>query len=253
MVGVHKGLQALVSLSAIDFLTGEVLINTLVEPSEKVVDWRTQFTGVTQSDMTRAVAAGHALKGWQTARQKLWNFIDSETVLVGHSLSFDLAVLGVRHTNIVDSAILTSEIVFHMGPSSKPLSRSWGLKRLAKDFLSSEIQTGTCGHDALEDAFASRDVVIWCIRNPAYLNIWAERMRAEEKERKLAIKQRNQEKNKRKGNGKRKAKSKPRPKANLVQDSCCKWDYEEMYASDVFELSGLSGYGTSDGWVSSSD
>lgn len=40
MVGVRNGRQALAFLSAVDFITGEILINRHVVPSEKVVDWR---------------------------------------------------------------------------------------------------------------------------------------------------------------------------------------------------------------------
>ncbi|CAG8905118.1 unnamed protein product [Penicillium nalgiovense] len=168
MVGVRNGRQALAFLSAINFLTGEVLISRYVNPSEEVLDWRYKFSGVTQGIMTSAVASGAAFRTWQEARDKLWEFMDDSTVLVGHSLQYDLEVLGISHAKVVDSAILTAET------------------------------TSDCGHNALEDAYAARDVIIWCIRNPEDLKVWAEKAQLQE-EQKLARSRQRYGKSKSKG------------------------------------------------------
>ncbi|OQE72197.1 hypothetical protein PENNAL_c0098G10919 [Penicillium nalgiovense] len=135
--------------------------------------------------MSSAVASGAAFRTWQEARDKLWELMDDSTVLVGHSFQFDLELLGMSHAKVVDSAILTAETVYPSIPSTKPLTRNWGLKILAKDFLGLNIQTSDCGHNALEDAYAARDVVIWCIRNPEDLKVWTEKAQLQE-EHKLA-------------------------------------------------------------------
>ncbi|KGO48432.1 Exonuclease, RNase T/DNA polymerase III [Penicillium expansum] len=191
MVGVRNGRQTLAFLSAIDFLTGDVLISRYVNPSEEVVDWRYKFSGVTQAIMASAVASGAAFKSWREARDALWDFMDDSTVLIGHSLHFDLEVLGISHAKVVDSAILTSETVYPSIPSTTPLTRQWGLKRLAKDLLDLDIQAGNCGHNALEDAYAARDVVIWCIRNPEDLKVWAVNAQLQEEQRLAQNRQRN--------------------------------------------------------------
>lgn len=183
MVGVRNGRQTLAFLSAVNFLTGEVLISRYVNPSEEVLDWRYKFSGVTQAIMTSAVACGAAFRSWREARDKLWEFMDDSTVLVGHSLHYDLEVLGISHAKVVDSAILTAETVYPSIPSTKPLTRYWALKTLAKEFLGLNIQTSNCGHRALEDAYAARDVVIWCIRNPEGLKVWAEKIQLQEEHR----------------------------------------------------------------------
>ncbi|KAJ5986582.1 hypothetical protein N7451_010947 [Penicillium sp. IBT 35674x] len=188
MVGVRNGRQTLAFLTAINFLTGEVLINRYVSPTEDVIDWRSKFSGVTPKIMASAVASGEAFGSWREARDKLWEFMDDSTVLVGQSLNYDLEVLGMSHAKVVDSAILTSEAVYPSVISTRPLPRHWGLKRLAKDLLSLDIQTGNCGHSALEDTYAARDVVIWCIMNPEELKLWAEHARRQEEERKVARK-----------------------------------------------------------------
>lgn len=199
MVGVRGGRQTLAFLTAIDFLTGEVLINRYVDPVEEVVNWRFEVSGVTQTIMAGAVAAGEAFGSWREARDKLWEFMDESTVLVGHSLKYDLEVLGMCHAKVVDSAILISETVYPSAISTRPLPRQWGLKTLAKDFLSLAIQTSNFGHSALEDTYATRDVVIWCIMNPEKLKLWAENARRQEEEHKIARKQQRQAKRRSKG------------------------------------------------------
>ncbi|PGH12767.1 hypothetical protein AJ80_06591 [Polytolypa hystricis UAMH7299] len=171
MVGVASGYDEVVSLGAVDVLTGDVLINALVVPTETVIAWRTSVSGVTPEMLRGAVTRGEALIGWQHARTELWKHIDAETILVGHSLNHDLRALHMVHTTVVDSAILTKSAVDPKCP------RTWGLKSLCEELLSMEIQTGKGGHDCLEDTFAAREVVLWCLRNPDLLDDWAERMR----------------------------------------------------------------------------
>ncbi|KAJ5974053.1 hypothetical protein N7481_011263 [Penicillium waksmanii] len=185
MVGVGNGRQALAFLSAVDFLTGKILISRYVVPSEKVVDWRSKVSGITEDTITSAIHSGAAFQSWREARDKLWEFMDNSTILVGQSLNYDLEVLGICHAKIVDTAILTAETVFPSIIPTKPLPRMWSLKSLAKDFLSLDIQNSNCGHSALEDAYAARDIAIWCIRNPEELKLWAERVRRRDEESKL--------------------------------------------------------------------
>ncbi|KAJ5973755.1 hypothetical protein N7481_010965 [Penicillium waksmanii] len=182
MVGVAGGRSAVVSLSAIDFCTGEVLINDIVNPTEKVVDWRARYSGVSLARMRRACASGEALRGWKAARQKLWQFMDADTILIGHSLDNDLEVLGILHHNIVDTAILTAEAVFLPISHTTRMSRRWGLKPLVDEFLNRDIQVGK-GHSALEDACATRDVLFWCMCNPHLLHVWAGKNRIKEEKR----------------------------------------------------------------------
>ncbi|KAL4867308.1 hypothetical protein BDV12DRAFT_186825 [Aspergillus spectabilis] len=144
MVRVNGDRDELAFLCAVDFFTGEVLITIT-----------SRFSGVTPEAMAAAVAAGQALSGWKSEREALWIYNDTESVLIGHSLNDDLKVLQFIHPKIVDSAILAAETF-----------SSW---RLALAFLNRKIQTGKKGHDCLEDTFATRDVVIWCLRNPDLL------------------------------------------------------------------------------------
>ncbi|CAG8214502.1 unnamed protein product [Penicillium nalgiovense] len=183
MVQVEGGRRELAFLSAIDFLTGEVLIDNYVQPKSKVVNWDSRFSGVTPGAMNKAVKKGTALFGWEGARSKLWEFMDSETVLVGHSLNNDLDVLGIIHWNIVDSSIITSEAVFYTVHAREALNRTWSLKTLTNELVNYDIQVGKQGHSALEDAHATRDIVIWCLRYPEHLKVWADNARDQEEQR----------------------------------------------------------------------
>ncbi|KAF9886770.1 hypothetical protein FE257_011147 [Aspergillus nanangensis] len=229
MVGVENGRQALAFLSAIDFLTGEILINHHVVPSEEVVDWRSEFSGITEDIMTSASLSGAALESWREARNRLWELMDNSTILVGQSLNYDLEVLGICHAKIVDTAVLTAETVFSSIIPTKPLPRMWSLKNLAKDLLGLEIQNSNRGHSALEDAYAARDIAIWCIRNPEELQMWAENARLREKEHKLAKSRQKHRKGRSKSNV-------PASLSNRVWGSGAKQDGY----SDDFRLSDLA-------------
>lgn len=180
MAGVIGGFGEVVRLCAVDYISGEVLIDSLVVPAEKIVQWRTRYSGVTPAMLAGARARGQALKGWQGARAELWKYMDADTILIGQSLHNDLSALRMVHTCVVDSAILTKMAV------SPDCSRSWSLKTLSNVLLDLEIQTGKHGHDCLEDTLATREVVLECNRNPQKLEAWADNERMsilEEKEK----------------------------------------------------------------------
>ena len=171
MVGIAGGKSVLGRLTAIDFLTGETLIDSLVKPSEPVLEWRASITGITPAIMSTAMAARQVLRGTVAARKELSRFVCRETIIVGHALVYDLKALAMMHKKVVDSQILFSEAV---GVPNYRL----GLKRACKDILSEVIQEGV--HDWLIDAFASRELVLWYANNPEGLSKWAAGQKAEQ-------------------------------------------------------------------------
>lgn len=169
MVGVGPGgsISALARLSAIDFLTGELLIDKLVQPSRMVIDWRTKYSGITARAMQAAHDSGEILEGAAAAREMISRHMDDETVLIGHALYNDLEVLGIQHEKVVDSALLVEAAVGHS------VRTMWGLKKLCKELLGIIIQdAGKKGHDSVEDALAAREVVLWCMEFPKVLKAW---------------------------------------------------------------------------------
>lgn len=186
MAGVAGGASEPVSICAVDYLTGAVLLNKLVCPTGKVTSWRSSIHGVTKAMMLAAVADGEALAGWNGARQEVWNLINDSTILVGHALQHDLDTLRIIHHRVVDSAILAQNAVGS--------ARLWGLKALCTQLLHKEIRENDRGlHNCLEDVFATREVALLCIRDKEKLRNWAEVAKADE-ERKVTERKANKRK-----------------------------------------------------------
>lgn len=113
---------------------------------------------------------------WQVARQKLGEFMDSNTILVGHKLERDLNVLGLIHGKVVDPVIITAEA--RCGSATKGrLPRKWGLKPLCRQLLQRWLRESEAGYSTLEHARTARDLVKLCLENPDALNAWAEKNR----------------------------------------------------------------------------
>ncbi|KAK8079358.1 ribonuclease H-like protein [Apiospora hydei] len=171
--------RELISICALDFLTGEVLVKSLVKPPLPIVQWKSSIHGITPTAMAVARANGQTLDGPQGARAELWKHVGEDTLLIGHALAHDLNALHVAHRRVVDSSILTADAVFGKG-ASQP--RRWGLAALCKDNLGLAIRQGATSrtgvHDDLEDALATRELVLWCLRQPVGLAFWANRARS---------------------------------------------------------------------------
>jgi DNA polymerase III epsilon subunit-like protein len=106
-----SGDTELIRLSAIDYFTGEVLINNIVDPDQPMEHLNTRYSGVTWGEMNYAVRKNICLKGKQGAREALWRFVGPDTILMGHSVSNDLRSLRWIHPRIVDSFFIEFKIV----------------------------------------------------------------------------------------------------------------------------------------------
>ena len=174
MGGSEYGRSELIQLSAVDFFSGDVLVDNLVKPAVPVRDYRSQYSGITEAHMHRAVNAGTALEGWRAARAELAQFIDAETILIGHSLNNDLEQLRLIHTNVIDTHMLIPRLAGH----------KHGLAALAAALCGRQVQSGArLGHDCREDTLAARELVLWALRNPGLYVERARRSDAEDQQR----------------------------------------------------------------------
>ncbi|KAJ5372696.1 Exonuclease RNase T/DNA polymerase III [Penicillium concentricum] len=178
-INTTKSTAELAFIVAIDFLTGEVLINSYVAPTATVTNWMTPVSGITQEKMDAAVFEGKAFRSNRDARNALNGFLDRDTVLIGHALHHDLRTLGLSHGRIVDTALVTAEAVFPNFSSKSVLPRIWQLGQLAREMLDLQIQKRGEGRSSLENALAIREVLIWCLRSPECLRAWAEKTRSQ--------------------------------------------------------------------------
>lgn len=152
--------DAIVHLTAIDFLTGDVLVDIpiLVQEEEDVVDWRTEETGVSAATMAKlrswAMADSFQKPGWVKAKEELERWADRNTLFVGFSVQRTLASLRLKTDKIVDFQILYGKrfkkqvITFHQACQTflKLPVRKGGKRNLLS----------TC----LEDAVAARDLLM---------------------------------------------------------------------------------------------
>ncbi|OJJ50341.1 hypothetical protein ASPZODRAFT_31187, partial [Penicilliopsis zonata CBS 506.65] len=174
MARCHNAREELIHLSAVDFLTGEVLVNKIVKTRNKPRNWRASVTGMTAALMAEAAAAGQALPGWPVAREALFQYIDSETVLVGHMLQYDLNLLGILASRVVDSDILSGEALFGDSPLIRPFRQVWRSPgRLSSQLLRGSDQPyedpiSSC----LERAMETREVVLQYLQTPKVFEQW---------------------------------------------------------------------------------
>ncbi|GAA5983432.1 hypothetical protein JCM10908_000284 [Rhodotorula pacifica] len=137
--------------------SGSVLLDEHVRPpvGVSILDLNTRFSGVQEEDIDKAVLD---VGGVQRA---LAQFVDQETVFVGHGLENDLKALRLVHTRVIDTAILFPH----------PNGGTWrhSLRNLTKDILRKFIQEGdpTVGHSAKDDAEAALELVRYKVKQQA--------------------------------------------------------------------------------------
>ena len=103
------GDSEVISISAIDYFTGETLLDTLVYPDLEIVSTQARFSGVTKHELNIAETEGTCIMGRDNARQKMWEFIGPDTIIVGHGLNNDLACLRWVHYLVLDTNVLAQK------------------------------------------------------------------------------------------------------------------------------------------------
>jgi RNA exonuclease 1 len=148
-----SGEPELIRLTLIDFFSGEILIDSLVKPSVPMLHYNTRYSGVSAADMHNAERSGLCIRGRVAARERIWRYVGSETVLVMHGGQSDLSALRWIHTVVVDSLLLERYV--------EPIEGGRSLKNLVAGRLGRAIQGGRKGHCSLEDSLACRELVHW--------------------------------------------------------------------------------------------
>ncbi|KAL8426639.1 hypothetical protein Efla_005896 [Eimeria flavescens] len=127
----------------------EVILDELVKPSGPVVDYLTQFSGLTKEILDKATLS------LEDVHELLKSKLQSGAILVGHSLEYDLRALRVVHRRCIDTTVLYPH-------NREGLMLS--LKKLAQLYLKKTMKR-VCGHDPREDAQAAMLLTLKKIEN----------------------------------------------------------------------------------------
>lgn len=150
MARLENGTNGVISMAVVDFLTGEKIITSLVQPHEPVDNWKTKLHGISPALIASERAKNAVLDGWQAARAELFKHVDEDTILIGQSLNHDLKPLRIQHDKIVDSAVMASEAVH--GRGSKPNYWGLGLRILCEELPKIKIRQGLLGKNGEEES-----------------------------------------------------------------------------------------------------
>ncbi|KAJ8770673.1 hypothetical protein K2173_021320 [Erythroxylum novogranatense] len=143
MVLCEDGTDALVKICVVDHDL-QVKLNELVRPCKPVVDYRTEITGISAADLSKAT---YSLADIQKSMK---NLVSKRTILVGHSLQNDLRALKLDHSIVIDTSFIYR--------SADGLSPS--LSNLCKSVLGYELREEGAAHDCQDDAIVAMKLVL---------------------------------------------------------------------------------------------
>jgi RNA exonuclease 1 len=106
-----SGDPELIRVTLIDYFSEEVLVDNLVDPDVRMQHLNTRYSGVSWADLKNARIKGVCLSGKARARQAIWRYVGTDTIVVGHGLSNDMRSLRWIHTTVVDSLLVESHRV----------------------------------------------------------------------------------------------------------------------------------------------
>lgn len=124
---------------------GECFIDDYIATGEKIHDYKTEFSGIIEGDLTPGVS-DKPLVSLQVAYRKIWLLLNLGCVFVGHWLAGDFRMINIY---VPPAQVRDTGLCFYL----KKEKRKLGLKFLAHYVLDEEVQKEN--HDSIEDARTS--------------------------------------------------------------------------------------------------
>ena len=123
------------------------VFDSLVKPKNPILDYNTKFSGIKEGDLEGVT------RDLQSVQRKLLRMIDSETILIGHSLESDFKALKLFHPKVID----TTDVFPHR--KGLPLKRA--LRTIVAEVMLKIIQDDDVkGHDSTEDAISCMKLML---------------------------------------------------------------------------------------------
>ncbi|KAG6853102.1 hypothetical protein C0991_006905, partial [Blastosporella zonata] len=141
-VGIDGTESSLARVSLVNFY-GAVQLDEFVRQRERVVDYRTQYSGIRESDMIKA-------KPFNEIQKQVAELL-KDRILVGHAVFNDLKVLLLSHPRP-----MTRDTQYYAGKHKVVKSKYVALRNLVKQELDVTIQGGE--HSSVTDARATMAV-----------------------------------------------------------------------------------------------
>ena len=135
----------------VDFL-GKTVIDEYFTPIGIILDYHTQFSGITQEILDSKALKGDNVIG---AVELLSKIADSRTIIVGHSLENDLRAMKLIHERVIDTSLVYS------ADSKFPHKSS--LARLYSKYIKKPFRVGNSAHDSIEDARAALELAQYAL------------------------------------------------------------------------------------------
>ncbi|KAJ3966074.1 ribonuclease H-like domain-containing protein [Lentinula raphanica] len=141
-VGIDGSESSLARVTLVNYY-GAVQMDVFVKQRERVVDYRTQYSGIRESDMKKA-------KPFEEVQKQVADLLQ-DRILVGHAIHNDLKALLLSH-----SWNLTRDTQYLAGKTKVVRSKYIALRKLVEQELGIVIQAGE--HSSLVDARATMAV-----------------------------------------------------------------------------------------------
>ena len=129
----------------------DCIYDSLVKPDNPVTDYRTRYSGIDEEKLKDVSVS------LSDVQQIITKLLPPNSIILGHSLDCDFKALKFIHPYVIDTSCIFTP---NATPTCKP-----GLRKLAKELLSMEIQKGSHGHSPIEDATACMQLVQLKIRS----------------------------------------------------------------------------------------